>query len=355
MKTRDVYLINGQTLKDSDTVTLSLTPNLKIQYLIVRYSNTAGAGGKSNGRLNDQISKLALVNGSTVLHSLSFKQEQAKNFFDNHRMPYQSLSQAAGAVITEEAIIDFRTKPGDQTHYLDTAQYTNAQLQFTHSFTISATDGFATGDGVLTVIARVIDSGAAAAAGFVMAKQLDSFASAASGDHDTDLPLDFPLAAVMVLDPVDGEGPDHYLSNFKLTADTDSFIPVDMAYADLLQRNVDDFGLAEQYCEQITGTTGTEKSDLYYAAKGIVADFAVADTTLAKAAGNEFAWTSTAGGIIGILARGSAPHSAAMYRFGDGVDPADIFDPTGVGKFQLKLTNAATGATPTVVTIQQHS
>ena len=44
-----------------------------------------------------------------------------------------------------------------------------------------------------------------------------------------------------------------------------------------------------------------------------------------------------------------------IYRFGDGSDPSDIFDPSGVSKFQLKLTNASTGATPKVVTIQQHS
>lgn len=355
MKTRDVYLINGQTLKDSDTVTVDITKGLKILYLIIKYTNTNGATSNTLGRLNSMVSKLAVVDGSNVLHSLSMQEEQAKNFFDYGKLPYQSLTQAGGGKVTEECVIDFRRQPGDKNFYLDTSRYTNPQIQLTHNFTISATAGFATGDGLLTVIARVIDSGAAANQGFVMAKELDSFATSSSGDHTTDLPLDFPIASLMVLDPVNAEGPDHYLSNFKLTADTDSFIPIDMSYGDLLQRNVDDFGDAEQYDEQLAGTSGTEDSDLYYNGKAAITDQANATGYVGAAAGNEYAWTAGTSEILGLLVRGSAPHAAVNYRFGDGIDPTDIFSPQGVGKFQLKLTNAASGATAKVVTIQQHS
>lgn len=355
MKTRDVYLINGQTLKDSDTVTLDLTKNLKIQYLILKYTNTAGAGGASAARLASSVSKLAVVDGSSVLHSLSMDQEQAKNFFDYRHLPYQALSQAAAAVIVEEAIIDFRRRPGDPNFYLDTSRYVNPQLQLTHSFTVSASDGFATGDGKLTVIARLIDSGAAANQGFVMAKQLDSFASAASGDHTTELPLDFPIASIMVQDPVDGEPPDHYLSNFKLTADTDSFIPIDMSYTDLLQRNYDDFGEAVQDVTMIAGTSGTIDGDVYHKTTANITTQANATGYISAVAGNEATIAAGTSEALSIALRGSAPKASVLYRFGDGYDPTDIFSPQGVGKFELKLTNAASGATPKVVTIQQHS
>lgn len=358
MKLRWVYLADGQSLNDSDTVTLNITKGLKILAIRCRYSATNGGTSNTVGRLNGMVSKLAVVDGSQVLHSLSFREEQARNFRVNGYMPYQSLSQAAGDTVTEEAIIDFRRFPGDTSFYLDTANYSNPQLQLTHALTISATAGFATGTGSLSVIALVIDSGAPSRLGFVMAKEIDSFASTSSGDHTTDLPLDFPIAEIMVQDPVDGEGPDHYLPNFKLTADTDSFIPVDMAYTDLLADNLEQFGRAAQDQVVLNGTSGTLKGDVYYATEGIMAAAgATAKGLLTVQAANESTLAMTTGETGSVVGKmvGSAVHATVYFPFGDGISPDQIFSPQGVGKFQLKLTNAATGATPKVVVVQQHS
>jgi hypothetical protein len=355
MRVRDVYLLNEQTLKDADTVVVDLTKNLKILYLTLRYTNTNGATSNTLARLNSMVTKLACIDASQVLHSLSMAEEQAKNFFDYKRLPYQALTQAAGGTVKEECVIDFRRMPGDKNFYLDTSRFQNPQLQLTHDFTISATAGFATGDGKLTIIARVIDSGAEANNGFVMAKELDSFSSASSGDHTTDLPLDFPLASILVLNPVDSKRPDETLSNFKLSQDTDAYIPVNASYADLLQSNINDYGHAEQFFTTLSGTSFTQKTDIYYDNSVLCGDTEAATGYVKAPTANSYTGADSATGIIGFTARGSAVHSSVIYRFGDGVDPADIFDPTGVGKFQLKLTNAATGATPKVVTVQQHS
>jgi hypothetical protein len=355
MKTRDVYLVKGQTLNDSDTVTVDITKGLKILYLILKYSATNGATSNTVGRICHMVSKLSVIDGSNVLHSLSMDEEQAKNFYDNKALPYQFLTQAAGATVTEEAVIDFRRYPGDTAFWLDTSNYANPQLQLTHALTISATAGFATGTGKLTVIARVIDSGAPARQGFVMAKEIDSFATAAAGDHSTDLPLDFPLAGVMVLDPADGKTPDQQLSNFKLTADTDAFIPIDMTYADLLARNYDEYGEAQQDVKLIAAAAPVDESDLYASVWAWITQQAVTGGLVVTIAGNTITVTNTGTTVATIRAAGTAPKSSVMYKFGDGIDPANIFSPQGVGKLQLKLTNAATGATAKVVSIQQRT
>lgn len=358
MRIRDVYLLNGQTLKDSDTVTVDIARGLKILYMNVHYEATNGATSNTVGRLNGMVSKLAVVDGSNVLHSLSMQEEQAKNFFDTGQFPTQSLTQAAAGVVKEDAIIDFRRYPGDTAFYLDTSRYSNPQLQFTHALTISATAGFATGTGKLTVIARVIDSGAPAQQGFVMAKEVDSFASAASGDHNTDLPLDFPISAILVLNPVNAKTPDNSLSNLKLTADTDSFIPVNIAYLDLLRYNQDEYGFAEQEMTVLNGTTYTADGDLYEGVACVAGPAgATAKAIVTTLTANEAAGVGTTGetGAVIFQFRGSAPQSAVIYEFGDGKSADQIFSPSGVGKFQLKLTNAATGATPKVVTVQQHT
>ena len=369
MKTRDVYLLNQQTLNDTDTVTVDLTKSLKILYLLVQYSNLNGATSNTLGKLNGAVSKLSVIDGSNVLHSLSMQEEQAKNAYDYGQLPFQQLSQVGGATVVERAVIDFRRYQGDRTFYLDTSRYQNPQLQFSHSFPISATAGFQSGNGKLTVIARVIDSGAEAQQGFVMAKELDSFASSSSGDHITDLPLDFPIAAVMVLDPVNGSAPDAFLSNFKLTADTDSFIPINEGYTDLIRRMVTEYGKFEQTMVGLSGTSWTLNFDLYsgvdaWAAEdgGQISPFVSSVTANQVVAGipayyptGAAANTATTATTPTFIARGATPQGAVVYRFGDGVTPQDIFSPQGVGKLQLKLTNTATGATPKVVTIQQHS
>ena len=357
MKTRDVYLINGQTLNDSDTVTFDLTRSLKIQYLIIQYSATNGATSNTLARLNSMISKLAVVDGSDVLHSLSMREEQAYNFYMYKHLPFQALSQVAAATVVERAVIDFRRSMDDKGFYLDTSRYLNPQLQLTHNLTVSATAGIATGTGKVSVIARVIDADAPPNEGYVLAKELDSFASAASGDHTTDLPLDFPIACILVSNPVNAKSPDNSLSNFKLTADTDAFIPINESYTDLLRRNFDDYGEAVQDVDILTDTTYTDESDVYFhTGESVIQGGATAKLLTSVVAANEMKGTMTTGesGTISIRETGSAPHSTAFYQFGDGYDASDIFNPSGVGKLQLKLTNAATGATPKVVTIQQH-
>ena len=358
MKLREVYLVNGQTLNDSDTVPINLTGVGKILKLRVQYQATNGATSNTVGRLNGMVSKLQVVDGSNVMHSLSMREEQAKNFYDNGRLPFQQLSQVKAAVVIEEAVIDFRRFPGDVNFYLDTSTYQNPQLQLTHALTISATAGFATGTGKLSVIATLIDSGAPSRLGYVMAKEVDSFASAASGDHNTDLPLDFPIAAILVIDPVDATLPDASLSNFKLTQDNDSFIPINESIDDLLRANAEQFGEAEQSQDLLPDTTFTALGDLYQRTHAWISQAgATAKAILTVVTANQTKGDFTTGetGTISQTSRGSSPHSSVIYRFGDGADPTQIFSPNGVGIFQLKLTNAATGATPKVVVIQQHS
>lgn len=358
MKTREVYLISGQSLQDAQTVDVDLTKSLKILALRIQYKATNGATSNTVGRLNGMVSKLVVDDGSNVLHSLSMREEQAKNFFDYGQLPYQSLTQAGGGVVTEECVIDFRRDVEDTNFYLDTSRFTNPKLHLTHSLTISATAGFATGTGKLSVIALVIDSGAPPCQGFVMAKEVDSRASAASGDTTIDLPLDFPIAAIMLQDPVDGQTPDHYISNFKLTADTDSFIPINMAYTDLLQDNERCYGKAEQHQTVLNGTSGTLTGDIYFDTAGDIEQAgATAKGTVTVQTANQSTLAMTTGetGSVTARMRGAAPHATAIYNFGDGYSSDQIFSPAGVGKFQLKYTNAATGATPKVVTVQQHS
>lgn len=356
MRLRDVYLLNAQTLNDSDTVTVNLTGVGKIMYLDIRYSDQNGATSNTVCRLNGMVSKLQVIDGSRVIQSVSMREAQALNAFMHKRMPFQLLSEDDDIVVAEQAVIDFRRYHGDTQFYFDTSMYQNPQLQLTHALTVSATAGFVTGDGKLTVIARVIDSGAPSRLGVIGVKEVDSFATAASGDHNTDLPIDYPTAAVMVQDPVDANTPDNYLSNFKLTVDIDSYIPINISYADLLKLNLLQYGEFWQRIDALEDTTATLLGDIYYRTRGWAAPVgATAIAHVTAVAGNQLTLAFTTGGTIPIGAQlqGQAPHSSVIYPFGDGYSQDQIFSPNGVNKFQLKLTQANAGATAKVVVVQQ--
>lgn len=323
---------------------------------MIQYSDQNGTTSNTVCRLNPMVSKLQVIDGSRVIQSMSMQEAQARNAFFYGWMPFQVLSEDDDIVVIEQAILDFRRWDGDVQFYLDTSQYQNPQLQLTHALTVSTTAGFVTGDGKLTVIARVIDSGAPARLGVIGVKEMDSFATAASGDHNTDLAVDYPTAAILVLDPVDANTPDNYLSNFKLTVDIDSYIPVNSSYVDLLRMNLFKYGEFWQRIDALEDTSATLKGDLYYRTRCAAAPAGA--TALAHAtavAGNQITVAMTTGGTvpIGVHLQGQAPQGAVIYEFGDGHSPDQIFSPQGVTKFQLKLTQANTGATAKVLQVQQ--
>ncbi len=358
MKTRDYVLVNARTMADSETFTKDLKRGMKIQYLRCLYQGTNGATSNTLGKLNGMVSKLEVLNGSDVLHSLSMRQEQSANFFRHGNLPFQQLNSKAAGVVREEAIINFGRWLGDREYYLDTSRFDNAQLSLTHALTISATAGFATGTGTLTVIARLIEDGAPPARGFIQSKQVANWTSLASGRHDTLLPLDWPIVAVQVHDLETLIEPDVDISNLKLSLDDDRFIPFDLSTTQLLEHNIGMYGLANQRMNFLNDTAVTWLSDLYGrgeahmgpmggTAKGGVST-KIAEQIVA------FMTTGDSGSLF-LNVEAYAPHSALYYRFGDGQNPEDFLSTNGVSKAELQATEGGAGGADSIVVHQARS
>jgi len=355
MKLRDYVLVNAETLTDSKTITEELDPGLKIMELRCRYSATNGATSNTLGKLNAKITKLEVVDGSDVLHSLSGQEEQSLNFFRHGRLPFQQLnSKAAGAVI-EEFIINFGRFRGDRECYLDTSRFKNAQLRLTNAFTVSATAGIATGTGVLTVIAKVIDEGAPPCKGFIMSKEVKSWTTLASGDEDTELSVDWPYQSIMVKDLLTTVEPDVSLTNFKLIMDAGRFIPFDLSSAIVLADNMDRFGPARQRLNFLNDTAVTWLSDLYARMTAYMGPVGgTAKGAAATAIGEQIVAYMTTGdtGNLFINAQGYAPHSCFYLPFGDGANTEDYLQVDGAKKVILRLTQGGAAGAGAVVTNQ---
>lgn len=262
-KYRDYYMKREATVGDSDTVIIDIGIKDPISYFTVEYEATNGATSCIDHELHDDISCIELVDGSDVIASLDMKQWRALNFFENGRLPHAKLSENADAVQEERCNLQFGRFKDDLEFYLDPNNYRNLQLRLTHALTVSATAGFATGTGKVTVIARVIEEGAKAYKGYLMAKELYNFTSADSGDEVIDMPRDYPYRALLVSGLLTKIQPDVVISKIKLGCDADHHIEFNDYVEDIYDMNQQRFGLAQQVKDALTADDGTVLFDLY--------------------------------------------------------------------------------------------
>jgi hypothetical protein len=278
-------------------------------------------------------------------------------------MPYQDISCGSGVVTTEELLINFGRFTGDREYYLQSANYKNPMLRITGAFVVSATAGIATGTGILSVIARNIESGALPYKGFITRKEISSWTSAASGDQPTVLPLDYPFMGLMVAALKTTVAPDTILTNFKLTRNFDQFIDFNLTGRDAYAKNIEDFGLFNQKFRPLADTTATYLADLYFqtgawftrpaaTAKGITSVIAAESVTT----------VTTTGGAADnneVEMQGGAPGANVYFPF-HSVDqfqspvPDDFLNPAGLGDLRLIATQGVVSAACTVCVEQLH-
>ena len=365
MRPRDVYLANAESVSDSQTKTVDVDVSDPISAIDVIYDATNGATTCLDKEIHDDVSKIELVDGSDVVFSLPMIEAQALNYIERGRLPQGVLSEAASAVQREKATIHFGRFLNDPRFWLNPAKFKNLQLKLTHALTISATAGFATGTGYLTVIAHLMEELGAGPEGYFMSKVLDSWTSVSSGDRVTDLPNDFAYRLIMVKALLSTYRHDEILSKLKLTMDVDKYIPFELDTPDLRSLNRLWFPMAEQERVLLRADASTVETDIFDAVMGLynpTADLHVGSLdafdadqatinllvlavtpTIAKQT------TATAGAL---RVSGWQPHACLAVPFGKLDDPASWLDVTKYGKVQLKSTQATASGVCSIV-VQQ--
>jgi hypothetical protein len=365
MKVRDHVFVNARTLADSDTVTLDLKSLGKIQFLRCIYQATNGATSNTLGKINGMVSKLEVNASGENLVTLSMKELQALNYYqgagpqgNEHLLPFQQLNSKAAGTVIEEAIISFGRFIGDRDFYLDTARFSNPQLKLTHALTISATAGFATGTGRLTVIARVIEEGAPPAKGYITAKEVKSWTTAASGDVDTDLLTDAPYVGLLIQDRKSTVEPDVAIANVKLFENAETFIHYNLSTTQILQQIINRYPPAMQRLNYVNDTSVTWLSDIFGRASAFVGPAGATGKGIATTVTGEqvtVAMTTGDTGSAFVNVQGYAPHSCLWLPFGDGVEPDDFLKPAGLHLLRLRTTDGSASGAAAVVAVQARS
>ena len=357
MRTRDYYLKREATLADSDTTILDINVKDPITCFAIQVEATNGATSCVDHELADDISSIEIVDGSNVLWSLNMAMARGLNFFENKRLPFEVCSEGAADVQQATCLINFGRYLNDLNYYFDATRFNNPQLRITHALTISATAGFATGTGKLTVRARLIEEGTTGYKGFLSAKEVISYTSGTSGDREVDLPKNYPYRFMLLKALATTKTHEEVLSKHKLSLDADSVVPFNDYTEDLAERNIEDFGYAQQVKELFTAQAGTALLDIYNIKKahgrtkttlnfvsitGIDAEQLTLDVYVVVS-GVSITSQATEQ-IVEVEAQGSEPYSLIAVPFGRPDEPNDWLKANHYGDIKLFSTQAAAGA-----------
>lgn len=362
MRFRDHYFKREATVNDSDTVIIDINVKNPISAIAIEYEATTGATSATNKEIHDDVSSIELVDGSRVLWSLSMAQARALNFFETGILPHQVATEAAGAVQESKCVLHFGRVLDDPEFYIRPSDYNNLQLRITHALTISATAGFATGTGKVTVMARIIEQGATVYKGFLMAKEKISYTSATSGDKEIDLPKDYPYRLMMLKALVTTVTHQEILTKHKLSIDADAYIPFNMYSEDIDDMNRTKFGLAKEKKEVLATSADVRLCDLYNIEdahirsdvtleipiiEGIDAEALTIGLTVITVAPAITVETSDI--ALHLTVYGSQPNANLAIPFGRLDSPADWLPAPEYGDIRLISTQAAAAACAVVL------
>ena len=237
MPRRLAYIENRRVLADSGEITTDITVRDPITALIFEVRAQNGASNNRKNLLADCIDSVELIDGSEVLMSLDGYEALAIAAYELGYLPYQLIAEEG--VLTQNwfVAIPFGRYLGDVAYSFDPTRFSNPQLRFKWNLAnknaVGAT-GFVTGSARFTVLADIME-GAEAPSYMLTKKQHYSFVTAASGIQYIDLPTNANHRSMYIRCHEDGVGAFGNLSNVKVSADQDKFIPFDMRRTDFIR------------------------------------------------------------------------------------------------------------------------
>lgn len=230
MQPRDGVILYQQTEKDTATEIQDINIADPISAFYIEVECTNGATSNKGNFISDIVTKVEVVDGAETLQSLNFSELEILHLLKTGRVPTMFPSEWPGGGQRHGAYLLFGSRLWDPLYNFDPTKYKNPQIKVTFNkaaIRAAGGEGFADADNIkLTLIAKIMQ-GVPAAAQFLMAKEIDSFTSAGTGDKRIDLPVDYPYALLLFRMWLQGYDTNEIVSNLKITCDTDKYIPLD--------------------------------------------------------------------------------------------------------------------------------
>lgn len=337
MQTRLAKIIDAQAYTSDQVVVqnLFLTEPISAIYIEAKCLNN---GNTPTAHPAAAVSKVEIVDGSTVIHSLSGKQIQARQFYGTGKYPENVANYIDNEYSTAPLVIHFGRKLGDEKYALDPARFKQLQLRITLDI---GAGGAACDSITLDVDAYVFDQKAITPEGYLCAKEYYKYSLVSSAIEDIDLPRDRKLRSVTIESEYSGKYPYEQFNHIKLTEDNDRRIPFDIKTSHFVKFLAAIYGKVTEHVCALVSTSGVSIpcGPTYEAfAPGVARDATAAYFSQSGGNGGIVTIKGSADVIFDGVVSGLAPHGAVVLPFGDKDDPDSWLDPTKIGSLRLKLT-----------------
>jgi len=300
------------------------------------------------------LSNIELVDGSDVLFSMSGKEAQALDYFQNGIMPLNAITDRDGNDCITVFNINFGRFLYDEMLAFDPKKFRNPQLKITHNY---AACGGAPSDARMEVRAYLFDEKVPAPMGFLMSKEYYQYTSGLVDTyHSVDMPLDYITRRYMILGTASGYFCQQVVNEIRLSEDNAKRIPYDTKVWQLLKYLHQAYPRIEEYAH-ITGLAATRA---IYASptQDIVLNGigdAVTNILSVSAIPTKMPITMdiTADGAVSMQISGYDPHYAFILPLGRADDPADWYDVTKLGNLKLRFKAGSAGVSGVVEVVTE--
>jgi hypothetical protein len=352
---RIAELVSGESIATAGTKSVDLNLNDIISRVTVQL-RLVNNGSTPTAHPATAVSKIEVSDGSDLLFSLSGKETSALNYYDKGYLPFTLCASENNIYSTVEFHIDFGRYLWDASYALDPKRFNNLQIKITHD---KATGASSPDAGYLSVIAHVFNGSYVSPVGFLMSKQVYSYALAASGQERIVLPADYDYRKILFGSLSAGNSPTSQIATVKLSVDNDKSVLVNsMSASDLVKM------LAGPKAMETLIGMGSGSAITYFCAPTYETYMNVSPlgTTLAATV----ALVQSNGGTVSLLSDASkgfqmnvfgyAPHGLIALPQGDQKEPNTWLKASQSGSVALTLTaGSSVGSASTAEVILQQA
>ena len=354
MNYRTATILAEESLTTTGTKTIEINVADIISRLVIAWRVSKSKHGMDSYAYKD-ISKIELVDGSDVLHSLDGGQNQALCIYDRKCSTMNHGQHFNGNSDYSIFGIDFGRFLFDPVLALDPKRFKNLELKISYDVDVADT-GVTTG--YLEVWAQCFDEKVVSPMGFLTAKDFESWTLSAAGAYKyVDLPTDRVIRKMLIQGYKSAVEPWYQVIQAKLSEDNDKRIPFDWDLEDYHRLMK---GVWTPVIEQFYGHGDHSGNYAFYVTPTdyfvipnltAVGDISQCSVTGIAKGGYFKPFTDVDAHVLGTI-HGFLPNHCFEFPFGDPQDPSDWYDVTKLGSLRLRL-KSGSGSSGNVDTILQ--
>lgn len=350
MKYRYAEILAAEAANTAGTKTIDLDIVDVLSRIDIRWKVTKSKHSMDAPPAAD-ITKIEIVDGSDVLHSLSGYENQALAIY-SRRVPTMNHGQHMTSLSDESQYgIDFGRYLWDTQLAFDPKRFRNPQLKITHNLALSDT-GASVAE--LEVFGHFFDEKVVSPMGFLMAKEHFGYTPGSDESYEhVDLPTDYLIRQMLLRAYRDGYEPWNVIDEARLDEENLKRIPFNH---DNLESYVRVMKGTWQQVEELFAVYGSSGGAYFYITP---TDYwaTVVATPVGASPDMNFSAASCRGGKVPLvsagnlmnigLARGYLPNHCYQFPFGMQDEPDDWYDVAKLLKARLRLRAGAGGSSGT--------